>query len=85
MAALEAGVLTIEHGTYLDDECCDAMRETGAILVPTRTIAEEMLAASDIVPGYAINKLRASADVHAGAVAGRGSTASPSRRAPTSH
>ncbi len=69
MAALEAGVLTIEHGTYLDDECCDAMRETGAILVPTRTIAEEMLAASDIVPGDAINKLRAIADVHAGAVA----------------
>ena len=29
MAALRAGVRTIEHGTYLDDECCDAMRETG--------------------------------------------------------
>jgi imidazolonepropionase-like amidohydrolase len=42
-AALQAGVRTIEHGTYLDDECCDAMRETGAILVPTRTIIEEIL------------------------------------------
>jgi imidazolonepropionase-like amidohydrolase len=68
MAALEAGVLTIEHGTYLDDECCDAMRETGAILVPTRTIIEDMLASSG-VPDYAMAKLRVVADVHAGAVA----------------
>ena len=29
MAALEAGVRTIEHGTYLDDESAAAMRETG--------------------------------------------------------
>jgi imidazolonepropionase-like amidohydrolase len=33
MAALEAGVLTIEHGSYLDDEACVEMRESGAILV----------------------------------------------------
>ena len=69
MAALEAGVLTIEHGTYLDEECCDAMRETGAILVPTRTIIEDMLANSGGVPDYAMAKLRVVADVHAGAVA----------------
>jgi imidazolonepropionase-like amidohydrolase len=69
MAALQAGVLTIEHGTYLDDECCDAMRESGAILVPTRTIIEDMLANSADVPDYAMAKLRAIADVHADAVA----------------
>jgi imidazolonepropionase-like amidohydrolase len=68
MAALEAGVRTIEHGTYLDDECCDAMRETGAILVPTRTIIEDMLAHLDAVPGYAAAKLVAMADVHAKAM-----------------
>jgi imidazolonepropionase-like amidohydrolase len=68
LAALEAGVLTIEHGTYLDDECCDAMTESGAILVPTRTIIEDMLASSDTVPDYAMTKLRAVADVHAEAV-----------------
>jgi imidazolonepropionase-like amidohydrolase len=68
MAALEAGVRTIEHGTYLDDECCDAMRETGAILVPTRTIIEDMLAHLDAVPGYAAAKLVAIADVHAKAM-----------------
>ncbi len=42
MAALAAGVLTIEHGTYLDEEACQAMREAGAILVPTFTIIHEM-------------------------------------------
>jgi imidazolonepropionase-like amidohydrolase len=68
MAALEAGVRTIEHGTYLDDECCDAMRETGAILVPTRTIIEDMLTHLDAVPGYAAVKVVAIADVHAKAM-----------------
>src|SRR5215469_3662467 len=29
MAAIGAGARTIEHGTYLDEETCDAMRETG--------------------------------------------------------
>jgi len=68
MAALRAGVRTIEHGTYLDDECCDAMRECGAILVPTRTIIEDMLANSAAVPDYAMAKLEVVADVHAQAV-----------------
>jgi imidazolonepropionase-like amidohydrolase len=68
MAALEAGVRTIEHGTYLDEECCDAMRETGAILVPTRTIIEDILANLAAVPDYAAAKLVAIADTHAGAV-----------------
>jgi imidazolonepropionase-like amidohydrolase len=36
MAAVEAGVRTIEHGTYLDEESCDALRETGTFLVATR-------------------------------------------------
>ena len=69
IAALEAGVRTIEHGTYLDEECCDAMKETGAILVPTRTIVEDILANLAAVPDYAAAKLVAIADVHAQAVA----------------
>jgi imidazolonepropionase-like amidohydrolase len=68
MAALRAGVRTIEHGTYLDDEGCDAMRESGAILVPTRTIVEDMLAFRDAVPPYAMVKLDTIADIHAQAV-----------------
>lgn len=68
MAALRAGCRTIEHGTYLDDECCDAMRETGAILVPTRTIVEDILANKDVVPDYARVKLETIADTHAQAI-----------------
>jgi imidazolonepropionase-like amidohydrolase len=69
MAALEAGVTTIEHGTYLDEEACDAMRETGAILVPTRSIIESILADLDQVPPYAAAKLTALAQTHAEATA----------------
>jgi imidazolonepropionase-like amidohydrolase len=68
MAAIEAGVRTIEHGTYLDDEACAAMRETGTILVPTRTIVEDILANIDAVPDYAAAKLTALAATHADAV-----------------
>lgn len=69
MAAIEAGCRTIEHGTYLDDEACDAMRETGTILVPTRTIVEDILANLSSVPDYAAAKLTAIAAVHADATA----------------
>jgi imidazolonepropionase-like amidohydrolase len=69
MAALRAGVRTIEHGTYLDNECCDAMRESDAILVPTRTIIEDILANKEGVPDWALAKLEAMAETHAQAVA----------------
>jgi imidazolonepropionase-like amidohydrolase len=68
MAAIEAGVRTIEHGTYLDDEACDAMRETGTILVPTRTIIEDLMANLSAVPDYAAAKLTALAHTHADAI-----------------
>jgi len=68
MAAVEAGVRTIEHGTYLDDEACAAMRETGAILVPTRAIIEDILANLAAVPDYAAAKLTALAERHAESV-----------------
>jgi imidazolonepropionase-like amidohydrolase len=68
MAALRAGVRTIEHGTYLDDECCDAMRETGAILVTTRSIVEDILANKAAIPDYAVAKLEVMADTHAQAM-----------------
>ena len=45
LAAIEAGVGTIEHGTYLDEEVCAAMRERGVILVPTRLIVADLMAA----------------------------------------
>ena len=69
MAALRAGCHTIEHGTFLDEEAAAAMREQGAVLVPTRFIVERMLAAKDQVPDYAWPKLVAIADRHRDAIA----------------
>jgi imidazolonepropionase-like amidohydrolase len=83
MAALAAGVRTIEHGTFLDADAAAAMRENGAILVSTRTIVREMLDGvgvdqasgasrgqhSGSPPAYALEKFAALADRHAGAVA----------------
>ena len=45
LAAIEAGVGTIEHGTYLDEEVCAAMRERGVTLVPTRLIVADLMRA----------------------------------------
>lgn len=42
MAALRAGVRSIEHGMYLDREVADLMKEKGAVLVPTRHIVESL-------------------------------------------
>src|SRR6266542_254599 len=67
MAALAAGVRTIEHGTFLDEEAAVAMRESGAILVTTRTIVQEILD-SRAVPAYAMVKLEAIAERHAAAM-----------------
>jgi imidazolonepropionase-like amidohydrolase len=65
-AALRAGVRTIEHGSYLDEECAAMMRESGAILVPTRLIVEDMLAAaaSAGIPDYAMRKAHEISDRH---------------------
>jgi len=67
MAAVEAGVGTIEHGTFLDEEAAAAMRETGAILVTTRTIVQEILE-SKAAPPYGQAKLEAIADRHGAAM-----------------
>jgi imidazolonepropionase-like amidohydrolase len=68
MAAIEAGVRTIEHGTYVDEEVADAMRETGTILVPARTIVSELLD-SKLLPPYAQTKLEEVAARHGEAIA----------------
>jgi imidazolonepropionase-like amidohydrolase len=36
--AVKAGVRSIEHGTYLDDECIELMVQHGTYLIPTLTI-----------------------------------------------
>ena len=71
MAALEAGVKTIEHGTYLDDEACAAMVERDALLVPTRFIVVQLMKVG-LASGMSEanhRKLAAIADTHAEALA----------------
>jgi imidazolonepropionase-like amidohydrolase len=71
MAALEAGIKTIEHGTFLDDEAADAMVETGAILVPTRFIIDLLIREGDErgMPAYAKKKIEMTAESHGDAIA----------------
>ena len=64
MAALEAGVATIEHGSYLDEEAAQAMVESGAILVPTRFVVDDLLNRRDELPPYALRKLQMIAGHH---------------------
>jgi imidazolonepropionase-like amidohydrolase len=41
-AAVKAGVRTIEHGTFIDDEGIELMRQRGTFLVPTMRTIEEL-------------------------------------------
>jgi imidazolonepropionase-like amidohydrolase len=68
MAALKAGVRTIEHGSYLDEEAAELMKKVGAILVPTRFIVDELLGMESEVPAYAYRKITGLADTHAQAL-----------------
>jgi imidazolonepropionase-like amidohydrolase len=65
MAALRAGVKTIEHGSYLDEEAAELMLEHDAILVPTRFIIEQLLGMESSIQPYAYRKAVMVADHHA--------------------
>ena len=49
--AVKAGVTTIEHGTYMDDEIIELMKKNGTYYVPT-IIAGKTVGDSAKVPGY---------------------------------
>lgn len=70
IAALEAGIKTIEHGTYLNDEAADLMVEKDATLVPTRFIVEHLMAEGEKqgMPDYARRKGQEAAKKHSDAV-----------------
>jgi imidazolonepropionase-like amidohydrolase len=69
--ALRAGAYSIEHGTFLDDEACDLLCETGAFLVPTlnvyRTIADSprwphLRERADFLHSHKVQTFRRAAD-----------------------
>jgi len=57
-AAIKAGVNSIEHGTFVDDEAIRMMKERGVYLVPTRCAGEWVYehAKDGQLPPYAIAK-----------------------------
>ena len=65
--ALRAGVRSIEHGTYLDDECIDLMLEKGAWLVPTLGVVGALLdgvANGVSMPAAVVAKLHEGREAH---------------------
>ncbi|MEA3183851.1 MAG: hypothetical protein QOJ74_328 [Ilumatobacteraceae bacterium] len=66
-SAVRAGIRSIEHGIYLDDEAISMMLDRGTYLVPTLIAPMGVLEAADRgvnVPQYAIDKTRMVIDVH---------------------
>lgn len=66
-SAVRAGIRSIEHGIYLDDEAISMMLERGTYLVPTLIAPMGVLEAADrgiAVPQYAIDKTKMVIDVH---------------------
>lgn len=51
LRAVKAGVKTIEHGTYMDDEVIAAMKDNGTYLVPT-ILAGKFVAEKAKIDGY---------------------------------
>ena len=70
--AVRAGVHSIEHGVYLDDEAIDLMLERGTFLVPTLLaplyVIESGEAGANLPPG-ALDKAREVFDAHQDSVA----------------
>jgi imidazolonepropionase-like amidohydrolase len=66
--ALEAGIASIEHGIYLDDEAIEMMLARGVYLVPTLVAPQDVLelaaAKPGLLPAYAVEKSRAVMATH---------------------
>jgi len=64
MAALRAGVHSIEHGSFLDEEAADLMVEQGTWLVPTRYVVATLLEQAENLPAYVYEKGQMVAGAH---------------------
>ena len=64
-AALRAGVDSIEHGCFLDDESIGMMLERDVVLVPTLSAPAQILRGADQgIPEYAVAKSREVFEAH---------------------
>lgn len=64
--AVRAGVDTVEHGTFLDDEGAQLMRDAGTILTPTISVLYLYVNKGPEVgvPGWIVEKFRGDLDTH---------------------
>ena len=63
------GVTSIEHGIFMDDECCQAMLERGTYLVPTLAALANILDNADKgIPDYVVEKSQRCAEQHRDAI-----------------
>jgi imidazolonepropionase-like amidohydrolase len=66
-AAVRAGIRSIEHGVYLDDEAIELMLARGTWLVPTLVAPRGVLDAADAgaaIPETSVRKAREVIDIH---------------------
>ena len=73
-SAVRAGIRSIEHGIYLDEEAIEMMLERGTYLVPTLVAPMGVLEAADRgvnVPQYAIDKTKLVIETHRDSIATR--------------
>ena len=66
-AAVRAGIRSIEHGVYLDDEAIELMLERGTYLVPTLVAPRGVIEAAEAgaaIPEASLRKAREVVDIH---------------------
>jgi imidazolonepropionase-like amidohydrolase len=65
--AIRAGIRSIEHGVYLDDEAISMMLEKGTYLVPTLVAPQGVISAAEAgaqIPEASLAKAREVVDIH---------------------
>jgi imidazolonepropionase-like amidohydrolase len=70
--ALKAGIGSIEHGIWMDDEAIEMLKKQGVYLVPTLVAPRDVIAFGEANPGalpdVILNKARAVADDHSASI-----------------
>ena len=64
--AIRAGIDTIEHGIFLDEEAIEMMVQRGVVFVPTLAAPYQIVEAGEAkgIPAYALEKARRVIDAH---------------------
>jgi imidazolonepropionase-like amidohydrolase len=65
--AIRAGIRSIEHGVYLDDEAISMMLDKGTYLVPTLVAPQGVISAAEAgaqIPEASLNKAKEVVDIH---------------------